>query len=170
MAKVSRFTQDNQNPVGMIVHSMLTESQFQAINGTNWILADGRSVAGSTYATVTGSSTVPDTRGLFLRAAGTHGSLTTANGNAFSATLGSTQNDQGQGHFHDGYGDNGGSGYATGAIGNLNCGAISTGYISSVKIRAHAGSSFSDGTNGTPRTGAETRPANLAVNIFIKIN
>lgn len=66
MAKVARFSQDNQNPVGMIVASMLTEAQFQDINGTNWVLAYGQSVAGSTYATVTGSSTLPDLRGRTL--------------------------------------------------------------------------------------------------------
>lgn len=61
--KVARYTQDNQNPVGMIVASMLTETQFQSINGTNWVLAAGQSVAGSLYATTTGSSLAPDLRG-----------------------------------------------------------------------------------------------------------
>lgn len=67
MAKVARFTQDNQNPVGMIVPSMLTEAQFQAINGTAWVLAAGQSAVGSVYATTTGSSTLPDLRGMTLR-------------------------------------------------------------------------------------------------------
>jgi hypothetical protein len=67
MGKVARFTQDNQNPVGMIVQSMLTEAQFQAINGTNWVLAAGQSVTGSQYATITGNSSIPDLRGMFLR-------------------------------------------------------------------------------------------------------
>jgi hypothetical protein len=34
------------------------------------VLADGRNVAGSRYATVTGQTTVPDLRGAFIRAAG----------------------------------------------------------------------------------------------------
>lgn len=55
------------NSVGRIVESMLTEAQFQSLNGTAWILADGRSVTGSKYATVTGFTTVPNLRGVHLR-------------------------------------------------------------------------------------------------------
>ena len=54
-------------PVGSIVHSMLTLSQFQALSGTGWVLADGGSCTGSTYSSVTGYNTVPDVRGTFLR-------------------------------------------------------------------------------------------------------
>jgi microcystin-dependent protein len=69
MALVARLqttrsiTQGDLNPVGMIVPSMLTEAQFQALNGTSWVLAYGQSVAGSSYATVTGNTNVPDLRG-----------------------------------------------------------------------------------------------------------
>lgn len=59
-------------PVGSIIHSMLTEAQFQTEIGNVsppflWILADGRSVLGSTYNTVTGNANAPDLRGTFLR-------------------------------------------------------------------------------------------------------
>ena len=56
-----------KGPIGEIRSAMLTESQFQTLNGTGWVLADGRSVAGSEYQTITGSSTIPDLRGMFLR-------------------------------------------------------------------------------------------------------
>lgn len=59
-------------PVGSVVASMLTEGQFQTEIGNLsapfiWILADGRNVAGSTYNTVTGNTTVPDLRAVFVR-------------------------------------------------------------------------------------------------------
>jgi len=58
-------------PVGSIVQSILTEADFQAELGNpspeTWVLADGRNVAGSTYTVVTGNSTIPDLRGVFLR-------------------------------------------------------------------------------------------------------
>lgn len=54
-------------PVGSMIQSMLTEVQFQAIRGTGWILADGRSVAGSAYETLTGISLAPDCRGTYIR-------------------------------------------------------------------------------------------------------
>ena len=53
--------------VGTIISSMLTEAQFQAEKSTDWVLADGRSVAGSKYSTLTGNANLPDMRGRFLR-------------------------------------------------------------------------------------------------------
>jgi len=57
-------------PVGSIIYSMLDETTFQAQNTdpspARWILADGRDVTGSKYASLV-ASTVPDLRGVFLR-------------------------------------------------------------------------------------------------------
>jgi len=63
-------------PVGTIVSSLLpfgafkTEAGdaagFDTLNST-WSPLDGRAVTGSRYATVTGSNTLPDARGMFLR-------------------------------------------------------------------------------------------------------
>jgi hypothetical protein len=66
--------QDNGS-VGDIIQSMLSEEQFVAENGLGWVLADGRDVTGSKYATmmasnptpVQSSNNVPDLRGRFLR-------------------------------------------------------------------------------------------------------
>lgn len=57
-------------PVGSVIHSMLTEAQFQAQAGNGWVLADGRSATGTVYKTITGASVIPDMRGAFLRAKG----------------------------------------------------------------------------------------------------
>jgi hypothetical protein len=55
-------------PVGTVVASMLTQTQFNAQVGSgNWKLADGSSSAGTTYQAVTGFSTLPDLRSVFLR-------------------------------------------------------------------------------------------------------
>lgn len=56
-----------KGPIGEIRQAMLTEAQFQTLNGTGWVLADGRSVTGTLYETLTGFSTIPDLRGMFLR-------------------------------------------------------------------------------------------------------
>lgn len=45
---------------------MLATEQFVKINGTGWILADGRAVTGSSYAKLV-EEHVPDLRGVFLR-------------------------------------------------------------------------------------------------------
>jgi len=179
MAKVARLNitrpveQGDLNPVGMIVQSMLTEAQFQVLNGTNWILADGRSVAGSAYATVTGNANVPDARGLFLRAAGTRGSaiggITYAGG-----SVGDANGDTIQGHKHN---DSGHQHSQTGSQSWNAPGGLDAGNVNGTAVNL---SNTNDGyanlgdptttTYGTPRIGSETRPANLAVNIFIKIN
>lgn len=56
-----------QGFIGQVVYAHLTEAQFQTQAGNGWILADGRNVAGSAYASITGSSTVDDLRGVFIR-------------------------------------------------------------------------------------------------------
>lgn len=60
------FVTDKAN-VGDLKHSLLTEAQFQAVNGTCWILADGRSITGSLLQTVYGFSNAPDARDTSLR-------------------------------------------------------------------------------------------------------
>jgi hypothetical protein len=90
---------DNLMPVGTLVHSMLTEAQYQAQASTNWILADGRNVAGSLYASVTGSSTVPDARGIYIR--GKNNSRAAGTGNsAGELGLGTYEADKNKQHLH----------------------------------------------------------------------
>ena len=55
-------------PIGTIIASMLEFERFQNIAGNAWKPADGRKVsAKSKYATLTGNTTLPDLRGMFLR-------------------------------------------------------------------------------------------------------
>ena len=65
--KVNRLNDANNTPVGAILQSRLTEAQFQAINGTSWVLMDGRSIVGSKLADITGITNLDDARGLILR-------------------------------------------------------------------------------------------------------
>ena len=58
----------NALPVGTVIASMLEFEKFQNIAGNTWKPADGRKIsAKSKYATLTGNTTLPDLRGLFLR-------------------------------------------------------------------------------------------------------
>lgn len=156
-----RKNKSDGNPVGMIVHSLLTEAQFQALNGIGWVLADGRSITGSKYAEITGATTIPDMRGQFLRGKNNGRS----DGNQDSAgerALGDYKADKMQGHRHN-------SVQGAQFILDLNAGDAS-GANGTTRTRGLIGDPSSDGTNGTPRTGSETQPKNIAVNIFIKIN
>ena len=56
-------------PVGSYIDCDLDEATLNAQMGglSNWVLADGRSVTGTMYATLTGRANVPDYRGCFAR-------------------------------------------------------------------------------------------------------
>lgn len=139
---------------------------------TGYFLADGSSkvradypelfaVLGVKHGSADGTHfNLPDLRGIFVRGAGTHGTLQNANGSYFTGTEAAYQNDKMQGHKH----------------GPTNLLPDSTGHVPS-----DLGGSFSigttprstdvpitDGSNGTPRTGTETNPANVALYAMIK--
>lgn len=146
--------------IGTILTSMLTEVQFQSLNGVDWILMDGRNVIGSAYSFFTGFPTVPDARGTVLR--GKNNGRVDGNQNpAGDLVLGTFENDQFQGHWHqnDPNADGGGEGFAGG--GNLGNGLNVTTFATTI---------ITDGVNGAPRFGAETRAKSIAINYFIKIN
>lgn len=117
-------------------------------------------VIGTTYGSGDGSSTfnVPNGQGVFFRGVGsqTIGSIVYNGG-----TQGTNQGDQMQGHFHNIV--NGGNGVGIfhdwagsgSADRTFNTGAFSGSNV------YFASAPVTDGTNGTPRTGTENRPANF---------
>src|SRR5262249_49757194 len=55
-------------PIGSVVASMLTPAQMMQVAGDSWVPADGRKVSTqSPYAIETGSTELPDLRGVFAR-------------------------------------------------------------------------------------------------------
>jgi hypothetical protein len=146
--------------IGTILASMLTEPQFQALNGVGWILMDGRNVVGSAYNVLTGFATVPDARGTVLRGKN-NGRADGFQNPSGELALGTFQNDQYQGHYHQN--DSNANGGAEGFAGG---GDIGNGW----NITTYATTSVTDGVNGAPRTGAETRVKCITINQFIKIN
>ena len=151
--------------VGSIQQTFLSASEFESIMGTDWVLADGRDVTGSSYETITGNSSVPDCRGLFLRTVG---------GNA-NATIGGTQSDTTAQNGLSASTNSAGShthSYnsrlspsAFGAFGNpggiTNTGSATTFATNSAGSHSHTVSLSGD---------TETRPVNITVNTFVKIN
>ena len=131
--------------VGSVQQSFLDATEFESIMGTDWVLADGRSVTGSLYETITGNGTVPDCRGLFLRTVG---------GNADPA-IGGTQTDTIGSHTHP-------------QIALIAAGG-STGQFPTANTSGGNNAQVAD-TAANNNAGAETRPVNITVNTFIKIN
>ncbi len=135
-----------------------------------WLQADGTAVSRSTYAALfsaigtshgagDGSTTfnLPDLRGVFVRGSGSQ----TISSITYSGSFGAKQGDAMQGHYHQFFG--GTNVYVQGSgSSNLPAGSFVNTVTQSV------GMPITDGTNGTPRTAAETRPANIALLYCIK--
>jgi hypothetical protein len=168
-------------PVGTIIQSLFTEAQFKSTmspdEAAKWVVADGRSIAGSDYAKVTGQNTVFDMRGGFLRAAGDN-----VNGTWKGGALGSWHDDTTRmprnpmtaasagGHKHlsgqpgyTPYGSQYGFGPGTSKTGLGGAGNDNRAYVYSSTEGAHT-HTVSGG--GDP----ETMPKHFSVNFFVKIN
>jgi hypothetical protein len=151
-------------PIGTVVSSLIPIAQFQALHGTfsasgMWMFADGRDVTGSEYAKITGSKTVPDLRGAYLRMAGTNAARTGWNGgNANTYVEDSTKRPTTAftGTFNDPRTNNGSARGITGSSA-----------WSSAEAYLYPGTSTVSITGGGD---AETRPKTYAVNYYIRIN
>ena len=144
--------------VGDIVTSMLTEAQFQSQRTAAWVLMDGASCVGSDYETLTGNATVPDmvTEQRFLR-------QTDADGN-----LGVEQSDDNKSHSHTLLSEEGTSGsdhpedYTQ---------TIFPQYVVAFPTTtATYNQNSPKGNQNIGNTGGESRPKNISVNYFIKVN
>lgn len=143
---------------------------------TGWLLCDGTAVSRTTYARLfavisttfgvgNGTTTfnVPDFRGIFPAGAGSQ----TISSITYTRTLGTKQGDTAQGHYHnvesaDVADSSQRTGFAAGGVIGWQQAGGSPG------SRLQAEGIITDGSNGTPRIGSETRPANLGITFLIK--
>ena len=142
---------------------------------TGFLSCDGSAISRTTYSTLftaiattwgvgDGSNTfnIPDLRAMFLRGTGTHGTADMAKGTDFSApAVGTIENDQMQDHKHQTIMSPGTSyqTYSSYAIGN-------NAYATTYNFNTTAPQAIN--SQGTPRTGDETRPVNASVLYVIK--
>jgi microcystin-dependent protein len=119
---------------------------------------------GITYGVGNGSTTfnLPNTNGIFLKGAGSQ----TIGGIVHAGTLGTTENDMMQGHYHD-------FGAGSAAAGSINAPIYSGNFSTLQSLTVATGAAIvrnqiTDGTNGTPRIGTETKPANVTINYAIR--
>lgn len=160
-------------PVGTIIDSLLTEAQFQALMGTGWILMDSRSVSSTMYANLTGASTMTDARGQFRRSKNNG----RADGNqdpGGERALGNLQAGAMQSHNHFSFtntytSQNGGrtSDLTTGNYPSWGNGVSGAGEAYNIMA---SGNASNVGLTSAAGSGNETRPRNIAVNTFVKIN
>lgn len=182
--KVVRLNQGNNLPIGMIVHSRLTEAQFQEINGTSWILMDGRNIAGSALATLTGVTNIEDARGLVLR--GKNNGRVDGNQNPDGdLAIGTFQNFKTSGSGLSGTAVSNGNHAHGSGIGSDASHGDPYGYLPGAPTGTFRYSGVTSGAKPMPYTqttgahthsvslsggGNETAMRNLTINTFIKIN
>jgi hypothetical protein len=136
-------------PIGGYITADLTEAQLQAQMGVGFVLADGRSVVGSAYETITGKTNIPDRRGTYGRMKD-NGRGLDPNGDP---ALGSFQADQLASHRHTSIrGDNV----------PLNVAGIPDTTGEQFANNSQANTSLTGGN--------ETRPKTTIENVFIRIN
>jgi microcystin-dependent protein len=166
LAKLAAAVQQLLVPAGAV--------QAFAMNSApaGWLAADGTAVSRSTYASLfsaigttygagDGSTTfaLPDLRGIFVRGSGSQ----TISGITYNKTFAAKEGDALQGHYHEFNYSAGIRGTAS-AVNNVDILDSSPSGVLSNRV----GALTTDGTNGTPRTASETRPANIALLYCIK--
>jgi len=161
--------------VGDIKHSILDPTQFAAVNGACWVPMDGRSIAGSQLATITGMTNVPDGGGLFVRSQEFSGSANNDPSRTSGTAIATLQGEAVQSHNHPvndpghthGYRDtrqNGDAGAKCGCAGQSAPASADT--VSDSETTVSSGTNISIQNTGGP----ETRPKNLNFWVYIRIN
>jgi microcystin-dependent protein len=142
---------------------------------TGYLLCDGSSYATATYASLFSAIgytyggfganfNVPDARGIFVRGAGTNGTLSNANGTPFAGTLGTLQDDQMQGHNHYRNTADTPEGVMESTGGATAAGGGTYGF----NALTFTGGTVTDTVHGPTRDGYETAPANICLTYIIK--
>lgn len=180
---VDNLTSNKELPIGTIITSYLNFEQFNAATKNNdkspggiftsakskWAPCDGRPVPASKFQTLTSQIQVPDLRGMFLRGLNTFDpyqpvpQVSTDKADPDSRIVGSYQSDAFQGHKHINS-DNLAVNQSTQAPNNPRQRRTVTG-----EVPENSAGKFDAGF-GTPRLSTETRPKNISIYYYIKIN
>ncbi len=160
-------------PVGTIVATLLSKGDFYKTlppaEQMKWVLADGKQVIANTkYFELTGESKIPNLQGYFLRGLDATGAIDPDGRNR---TPGHRQFDSFQGHHHlvD-------TKFSTeiamskGQTAPLFYNGDETNGNPNALSASVRGPIADNKNHGTPRISSETRPKNIAVNYFIKVN
>ncbi|MBY3179324.1 hypothetical protein HFO27_32805 [Rhizobium leguminosarum] len=161
-------------PIGTVIASVLPPVEFAKAGGEvegapldkrTWILADGRSVIGTKYAKLTGDQPIPNFQGMFLRGidVSTSRKPGSVEGHATALPVASRfvgQTSVAGDHVHSGGAGFGNDRYEAGGDDYRAVGATQTG----------AAGSHHHVVEITGGGDSETRPKNVAVYYYIKIN
>lgn len=137
--------------LGEVVASFLGEGKFAQVYGPGWVLADGRAVPNTSYATEIANA-VPDLRGIYLRGKNYSRDKTTGNSDGDLA-LGTFQAFQLVKHSHS----------TVQMIANDNVDGVDSCCI-------HSGEHHNEARQTGEYGGDEVRPNSVTVNFYIRVN
>jgi hypothetical protein len=152
----------SEGKLGDVKYSVLDPTRFIEVNGGGWVLMDGRSIEGSDLFAVSGLKTAYDAQGVFIRGLNLNRDPNIGDPEGQDRLLGSYQRDMVIDHSHK---------YTS--LGNTLW--ADKGYSEQGRpIRLAATSETDTPTNSNPAaqriSGVETRPRNIALYTYIKIN
>lgn len=161
--------------LGDVKHSILNPTQFASVNGACWVPMDGRSIVGSALATLTSMTNVPDAGGLFVRNQEFSGGADQDPDRTSASPIATYQdqavishnhgvNDPGHTHSYSDTRQNGDAGDKCGCAGQSAPASAST--ISDSETTASRTTGISIQNAG----GSETRPKNMNLWVYIRIN
>lgn len=141
--------------LGNVQYSVLEPIAFRKANGDQWVEMDGRNIAGSDLEQLTGMTTIPDARGVFLRTMNGGQNPGVGDTEGDSRTIGKYQGDTIIQHTHNFL-----------VVDNW-IGPNDT-YAPVIDPRHNVNATYNSGP--TAIGGAETRPRNICLYLYIKIN
>lgn len=164
--------------IGDVKYSILDPADFQSVNGDCWILMDGRNISSSKLATDLSTPNIPDARGYFVRSYDNRISNRVDIDRSFGDPVGSIQADTLKSHKHDIvsggnhehiYNDfyDGPSGFIRTLSDGYDNGD-SSGTRRKTREASTGGGSHSHDMNNTG--GTETRPKNITLYLYVRIN
>lgn len=167
--------------LGDVKYSILNPTKFAEENGDCWVPMDGRSIAGSRLAAALGVSNVPDVGGLFLRSQEFPGSPDNDPGRNSNSAIATVQAEELKSHGHGvndpGHLHSGGSGQQFYLMPVDNAGLGPRALVIDPFLNlgnpytgGFGGGSASTGISINNSGGTETRPKNLNLWTYIRIN
>lgn len=158
--------------VGDVKYSVLNPTQFAAVNGDCWVPMDGRALASNAQLRqITGWSNLPDAGGVFFRSQEFSGSPDRDSGRTSSSPVAAVQSDEIKSHNHD-VNDPGHKHGVENYIWYLGQTYFNVGYyyFAPDDFGAKYTNNATTGITINATGGAETRPVNMNLWTYIRIN
>ena len=148
----------SEGKIGDVKYSVLDPTKFAEVNGEGWVLMDGRSIEDSDLFAISGLRKAYNAQGVFIRGLNLKRDVKTGDPDGETRLVGSYQWDMVIDHRHTFKGTETGPRLGGNYKGN------------GVKLQQMETNNPISTNGDIPTSGSETRPKNIALYTYIKIN